>query len=309
MKHIVLYIGVIAFFASCGANNSQQTSSGKEIIHAMGSSIVPNNPKRIIVLTGESTEALLALGVKPIAAVSSYTPDLSWYPHISNQMSGVEIIGDERQVNLEKIARLQPDLIIGIKARQENIYPTLSKIAPTVFVEKFFGEWKENFFLVAQSIGQEEKATTVMADWEAKKAILNEKLAQKGVLDKTTALYRFTTKGARYYGNPGFSASIVKELGFKRPPSHDQDVFNFEVSKELIPNMEAEQAFYFVFSEENPRAAYDNATNFITNVIFKSLSHKGTAIYEVNNDTWNKSYGMLAAYEILDEISNIFLRD
>ncbi|MGL5722681.1 MAG: ABC transporter substrate-binding protein [Brevinema sp.] len=307
MKYIVLYIGVLLSLVSCGANNTQKTSSGRDVPHAMGTSTVPNNPQRIVALTGESTEALLALGIKPIAAVSSYTPDLSWYPHIAQQMEGVEIIGDERQVNLERIARLQPDLIIGIKARQENIYPTLEKIAPTVFVENFFGEWKENFFLVAQAVGQEEKAKEVMADWEAKKTTLSNQLAQKGALNKTTALYRFTTKGARYYGNLGFSASIVKELGFNRPANHDKDEFNFEVSKELIPNMDAEQAFYFVFSDENPRAAYDNATNFITNVMFKNLAHKGTAIYEVNNNTWNKSYGMLAAYEILDEISNIFL--
>ncbi|MGL4676110.1 MAG: ABC transporter substrate-binding protein [Brevinema sp.] len=304
------YILCLLLLTYCGQKqNSENMQDGIEIVHAMGKTTVPVDAQKIIVLTGEATEALLALGIKPMAAVSSYTPDLSWYPHIEEYMSGVEIIGDERQVNLERIASLQPDLIIGIKARQENIYPILSKIAPTIFVENFFGEWKENFFKVAESVDRMDKAQDIMQSWENELLILKEKLDKKGVLKQTTALYRFTPTAARYYGNVGFSASIVKELGFKRPPNHDQDIFNFEVSKELIPDMNAEQAFYFVYSDENPKAAYETATNYITNMLFQNLDHKATNIYEVNNNTWNKSYGMLAAFEILEEISSIFSID
>ncbi|MGL5955492.1 MAG: ABC transporter substrate-binding protein [Brevinema sp.] len=307
MKYILFSL---LLFTSCvPKQNIENIQHGIKITHAMGETTIPLESQRIIALTGESTEALLALGLKPIAAVSSYTADLSWYPHIADYMSDVEIIGDERQVNLEKIARLQPDLIIGIKARQENIYPMLSKIAPTIFVENFFGEWKENFFKVAESVHQTEQAQEIMQSWEKERDTLSEKLNQKGILNKTTALYRFTPRAARYYGNAGFSASIIKELGFKRPSNHDQDIFNVEISKELIPDMNAEQAFYFVFSDENPKAAYENTTNYITNILFQNLDHRATNIYEVDNNTWNKSYGMLAAFKILEEISNIFLID
>ena len=51
----------------------------KEMIpveHAMGKTEVPANPKRVVILTNEGTEALLELGVKPVGAVKSWTGDM-----------------------------------------------------------------------------------------------------------------------------------------------------------------------------------------------------------------------------------------
>ncbi|MGL4394597.1 MAG: ABC transporter substrate-binding protein [Brevinema sp.] len=308
MKYILSMMCML-LLSACGTDKTQVSSADTRMVtHAMGKTAVPKSPQRIVALTGEATEALLSLGIKPVGAVSSYTPDLSWYPHIADQMEGVEIVGDERQVNLEKVAALQPDLIVGIKARQENVYPMLSKIAPTVYVENFYGDWKGNFLLVADAANRKSDGEKILSDWTSNMLTLREKLKKSGKLDKTTALYRFTGKTARYYGNLGFASSIVKELGFKRPENHDKDEFNFEVTQELIPDMNAEQAFYFVFADQNTRAAYDYATNFITSPLFKNLDHKGTEIYEVDNNVWNKSYGILAAQLVLDEIETLMLK-
>ena len=94
----------------------------KEMIpveHAMGKTEVPANPKRVVILTNEGTEALLELGVKPVGAVKSWTGD-PWYPHIKDKMKDVKVVGDEGQVNVETIASLKPDLIIGNKMRHEK---------------------------------------------------------------------------------------------------------------------------------------------------------------------------------------------
>ena len=87
--------------------------------HAMGKTEVPANPKRVVILTNEGTEALLELGVKPVGAVKSWTGD-PWYPHIKDKMKDVKVVGDEGQVNVETIASLKPDLIIGNKMRHEK---------------------------------------------------------------------------------------------------------------------------------------------------------------------------------------------
>ena len=109
--------------------NASQTMMIK---HAMGTTQVPINAKKVVILTNEGTEALLALGIKPIGAVKSWTGN-PWYHHIKDKMQGVEVLGTETQVNLENLAALEPDLIIGNKMRQEKLYDTLSMIAPTVF--------------------------------------------------------------------------------------------------------------------------------------------------------------------------------
>lgn len=106
--------------------------------HAMGKTEIPGKPERVIVLTNEGIEALLAVGVKPVGAVKAFTGD-PWYDHLKDQLKGVEVVGTEQEVNVEKIAALKPDLIIGNKIRQEAIYDKLNKIAPTVFAETLRG--------------------------------------------------------------------------------------------------------------------------------------------------------------------------
>src|SRR5262245_58775697 len=67
--------------ASTGnANKASNSSNAAErtITHAMGETVVKGTPLRVVVLTNEGTEALLALGVKPVGAVKSWTGD-PWY--------------------------------------------------------------------------------------------------------------------------------------------------------------------------------------------------------------------------------------
>src|SRR5699024_1795199 len=122
-------------------------------------------PENVVILTNEGTEALLSMGVKPVGAVKSWLGD-PWYDHIADEMEDVEVVGMESQVNLEAIAELQPDLIIGNKMRQEEVYEKLNAIAPTVFAETLRGNWKINFELYAEALNKKEKGKQVMNDFD-----------------------------------------------------------------------------------------------------------------------------------------------
>ena len=115
-------------------------AAARDITHAMGISDVPDAPLRVAVLTNEGTEALLALGVKPIGAVESWKGN-PWYDYLMPQMEGVTLLGAEGEPNLELIATLEPDLILGSKVRQEKVYDQLSAIAPTVMTETLGAPW------------------------------------------------------------------------------------------------------------------------------------------------------------------------
>ena len=114
-----------AIFASTVATAGQ----AREITHAMGVTDVPDDPQRIVVLTNEGTEALLSVGVVPVGAVESWKGN-PWYDYLMPQMGGVTLLGTEGAANLEVLATLEPDLILGSKVRQEKIYEQLSAIAP-----------------------------------------------------------------------------------------------------------------------------------------------------------------------------------
>lgn len=149
---ILMLLAAVLVLSACGKDSgSGSTASGstgessteagaandadRTIETVMGQVKVPAHPKKIVVLTNEGTEALLSMGIKPVGAVKSWTGD-PWYPHIKDQMQGVENVGDEGQPNVEAIAALEPDLILGTKMRQEKIYEQLSAIAPTVFSKR-----------------------------------------------------------------------------------------------------------------------------------------------------------------------------
>lgn len=76
---IAMMMLVSVFLAACGKTTNDAQSAApaakpgaasssnapRKIKHAMGETTVPAHPQRIVILTMEGTETLLALGVKP----------------------------------------------------------------------------------------------------------------------------------------------------------------------------------------------------------------------------------------------------
>lgn len=153
--------------ASPSETSAPETAEARKITHAMGETEISGTPERIVVLTNEGTEALLALGIKPVGAVKSWTGD-PWYEHIKADMEGVTVVGDESQPNMELIASLKPDLIIGNKLRQEKVYDQLNDIAPTVFSETLRGAWQSNFKLYAEALGKTAEGDKIIADYDSR---------------------------------------------------------------------------------------------------------------------------------------------
>ena len=64
------------------AESPKTEDTSYTVEHAMGSTTLEKAPEKVVILTNEGTEALLALGVTPVGAVQSWTGD-PWYNHIS----------------------------------------------------------------------------------------------------------------------------------------------------------------------------------------------------------------------------------
>ncbi|MDN8896702.1 ABC transporter substrate-binding protein, partial [Staphylococcus aureus] len=53
-------------------------------------------------------------------------------------------VGTLKQPNLEEISKLKPDLIIADSSRHNGINKELNKIAPTLSLKSFDGDYKQN---------------------------------------------------------------------------------------------------------------------------------------------------------------------
>ncbi|NHC39305.1 iron-siderophore ABC transporter substrate-binding protein [Bacillus sp. MM2020_1] len=323
IKTILTLFSVMTIFllAACGGNEEKagegtKTTGEKSytVEHAMGSTTIKGTPKKVVILTNEGTEALLALGVKPVGAVQSWLGD-PWYEHIKSEMKGVEVVGVESEVNVEKIASLKPDLIIGNKLRQEKVYDQLSAIAPTVFSETLRGDWKDNFQLYAKALNLEDNGTEVLAAYDKHVKDLKTKLGDK--VNQEVSAVRFMAGKSRIYYTDSFSGVLFNQLGFKRAaqqkalftPDNKLGLLAVEVGKEVIPQMDGDLLFYFTYAPPGDQAAIDTAKEWTNDPLWKNLNAvKSGHVYEVSDATWNTSGGVLSANIMLDDLENLLLK-
>lgn len=305
---------------ACGqtddAAQGENKGDGKaySVQHAMGKTEIPGKPERVVVLTNEGIEALLAVGVKPVGAVKAFTGD-PWYDHLKDQLKGVEVVGTEQEVNVEKIAALKPDLIIGNKIRQEAIYDKLNKIAPTVFAETLRGDWKENLELYAQAVDREKEGQKVLQQFDQRVNDLKAKLGDR--VDQEVSVVRFMPGITRIYYTDSFSGVIFDQLGFKRPANQEKlfkgdgklGKLAVEVDKELIPEMDGDILFYFTYAPEGDNEVKQLEKEWTHDPMWKNLSavKKGN-VHRVDDVIWNTAGGVLAAHEMLDQLEKIMVK-
>lgn len=312
---LALLLSLSFVLAACGGGNDETTEDKNAntpdepetitVEHAMGETEVPADPQRVVILTNEGTEALLAMGVTPIGAVKSWTGD-PWYDHIADQMDGVTEVGTESQVNLEAIAELEPDLIIGNKMRQEEVYSQLEAIAPTVFAETLRGNWKENFNLYAKAINKQEKGQQVLDDYQERIASIQEQAGDK--LEQEVSIVRFMPGDARIYHKDSFSGVILEEIGFARPESQNVDDFaEKNATKERIPAMDGDIIFYFTYETGNGEGL-SNEKEWTNDPLWNNLSAvKAGNVHKVDDAIWNTAGGVIAANKMLDDLEKYFV--
>jgi len=313
--------------AACGnANEETADTEGAEgtndapaeetytVEHAMGTTEITGTPEKVVILTNEGTEALLSMGVTPVGAVQSWLGE-PWYEHISDQMADVQVVGTESEVNIEAIAALKPDLIIGNKMRQEQVYEKLSAIAPTVFAETLRGDWQENFKLYAKALNREEEGKKVIDDFESRITTLKESLGDK--LNQEVSVVRFMAGKTRVYYTDTFSGVIFDKLGLKHSSSvqelfkdNPDDLFVREVGKEIIPQLDADILFYFTYAPPGDTEATKTEEDWINDSLWKNLEVvKAEKAYKVDDAIWNTAGGVIAANLLLDDIEKIMTEE
>ncbi len=280
-----------------------QPAFAREITHAMGTTDVPDSPQRIVVLTNEGTEALLAVGITPVGAVRSWLGD-PWYAHIAADMADVTVVGEESAVNLETIAALQPDLIVGNKTRQEKIYDQLSAIAPTVMSERLRGDWKINMALYTDAVGKGDEGKAALDAFDARVHKIAE--AAGPALQEEVSLGRFMPSLTRIYYKDTFAGLILGEIGFARPATQDKPEFADAIGKERIPELEGDRLFYYVY-ETGDGEGNSQAADWTSDPLWLNLDVvKAGKAYAVDDAVWNTAGGYLAANLLLDDVERIY---
>ncbi|MCE6997875.1 iron-siderophore ABC transporter substrate-binding protein [Saccharothrix sp. S26] len=270
----------------------------RTIKHAMGETVIEKRPERVVVLDGGELDNVVALGIKPVGvAYPDGAPTMPSY--IGDKAGNPENVGGITSLNLETIAKLQPDLIIGSQLRAEQQYPKLSEIAPTVFAARPGYTWKENFRLNAAALDRSAEAEKLLTDYETHAKRVGETIESKAGKRPTITMLRFMPGKIRLYAQKSFIGTILIDAGIPQPPASQKDDLAVEVSTEQIAQADADWILIGTYGDQSKTAQQQ----VLGGPLWQTLSavRSGHA-KPVSDETWFLGLGVLAAEEVLTDL-------
>jgi len=147
------------------------------IKHALGETVIPAAPQRIVTLGWSSTDAAIALGTVPVGFPSfrsaGFDKDIApWVEEGIARVGGAAptTFDDKAGAPIEKIAALKPDLILAVYSGiTEDEYKLLSQIAPVVAYPEhpWTATWQQVITISGEAMGKSAEATALVAELEA----------------------------------------------------------------------------------------------------------------------------------------------
>lgn len=235
-------------------NLGEQTPTKKKVTHMKGDTEIPVNPKRLIDVSG-SAEELLILGQPFIATANTSMFDGRSIPdHIKNEIEqqGIEIVGNYAgvsELNLEKIAELQPDMII-MNIRHEQVYDQLAQIAPTVMLDDDINyvNWRDRFGQLGAWFDKTDIADKWLAELDQTASALSEEIRAL-TKNETFAVIEANSVhfGSYYvYGTTGGPGDVLfSELQLPYSDTTPVGEWGKVVDIEYLANIDTDHIFFF----------------------------------------------------------------
>ncbi|MFT3851271.1 MAG: iron-siderophore ABC transporter substrate-binding protein [Ilumatobacteraceae bacterium] len=268
------------------------------VTHAMGETEVPGTITRLVVLDSSFLDAAIALGVTPVAATEGVA-GAGLPAYLGDATAQVQLVGQTTEPNLEQIAAMRPDLILGAKVRHEAIYDQLSAIAPTVFSESSGTNWTEQVRLTGESLNRAGEAAGLLADFDARAKDVGAEIGAPGT---SAVIVRFIPGQIRLYGPATFSGSVLTAVGFDLgDKGYDPSYGMAVISAEQVDMLDTDVIF-----ATNPEVESGGATSTDRGAVAALWSAlpavQNGRQFDILDSTWMTGIGVIGANAILDDL-------
>ncbi|WP_329124775.1 iron-siderophore ABC transporter substrate-binding protein [Streptomyces sp. NBC_01465] len=274
----------------------------RTVTHFKGSTEITGKPARVAALSTGQLDDLLTLGAVPVAAtrgdnaglVPDYLADA--FPQQKAQLAKMADVGTRAAPNLEALSAAQPDLIL-INSSLADLYPKLSKIAPTVVTKGQGINWKRDLLLVGDAVGKGDQAQTLLNGFAEDAAAKGKALGAGGT---AVSMVRFTPDRTRMFGVSSFTGSIAVDMGVGRPKSQSFKAISQDISSERIDLADGDWIFYSVQGDP----AKTDAGSVLAGPLWKSMKAvKGEHAVKVDDDPWYLNAGPTAARLVVEQLT------
>lgn len=254
LSFILVLIAVIGL-VGCGSDTSEEpeTKSNKKIDTSttietkFGKIEIKDTPKRIVALGWGDAETALALGVEPIGASDWLAfGDEGVGPWLQGAYNTAPTILGTMELDYEKIASLEPDLILDVRSSgEQERYNRLSEIATTIGVpvggNSYLTSYQQQVQMIAKALGKEAEGEQLLKDVDA--AFEKARKEYPQFAGKTVAVGAYTSEGWGAYVNGDSRVDFMTKLGFtnkREIESQANGAFYINVADEQLELLDAD---------------------------------------------------------------------
>ena len=249
MKKTILAIGLacIMLLAACSQDQAKETKHKDEketftYQSEKGKVEVPKNPKRVVVLATFAGN-VMALD-RNIVGVDEWSKD---NPRFKDKLKDAKVVSDE---DVEKIAALKPDLIIGLSDTKN--YDKLKEIAPTVTYTYGKLDYLEQHIEFGKLLNKEEEARDWVKDFKQRAQKAEKDIKANIGEDATVSVIESFDKQLYVFGDHwGRGTEVLYQaLDLKMPEKVEKMVKKegyYTLSQEVLPDYVGD---YLVLSED-----------------------------------------------------------
>lgn len=289
--------------AGCGADSkdNNDNASGDSVVvkHELGETTVPKNPEKVLVFDFGMLDTLNYLDVDVLGVPKQNIPSyLDEY-----EGDDYENIGSLKEPDFEKIANIDPDLII-ISGRQADQYDELKKLGPVIHLgldyEEYYDSFKENVETIGEIFSKEDEIEEALNDVDEKIEQLVEKAED---LDKKALIILANEDKISAYGKNSRFGIIHDLFGVPTVDENiDASTHGMNVSFEYVLEMDPD--LLYVIDRSAAIGEDPAAKNIVENTLMKSTKAlTNDDIYYLNPDVWYLSGGgILSVQEMVKEI-------
>ncbi|WP_232664824.1 iron-siderophore ABC transporter substrate-binding protein [Pseudonocardia sp. TRM90224] len=196
------------------------------IEHKYGSTTIPAEPKRIVAIGYQEHDFIYALGSKPVAVRWWYGSETD----VIHPWTEPKAAGESPQIlkmdtiELEKIAALDPDLILGLYSGiSQDEYTKLTNIAPTItqsgkYVD-YGSPWQETTRTIGRALGKSAEAEKLVNDLDGRFAAI--KAAHPEFAGKSIVVASFGPENIGFFASQDPRSRFFTSLGFTVPKEFD----------------------------------------------------------------------------------------
>ena len=267
---------------------------------------VPDEPQRIVVLSGDQLDALCALGLQARIVAAALPDGSSDQPsYLGTIVHKLPAVGSRSNPDLGAIKAAQPDLILGSQGLTPKLYPELAAIAPTVFTGSPGAAWQDNLRGVGEATARSGAAGDLIDRFTAK---AHDDGAAHDAAHYQASVVQFTQNAVRVYGADNFPGSVLTAVGVDRPAAQrftDKPYVEAASTDHDLAggaNFSAADGDVIYVSFDSPQAK-DRAPTILDSDAWRRLSAvRDNRVFVVNSEVWQTGGGVVAARGIIDDL-------